>query len=167
LKKKPEGHADNEGNGKVQENGPTARVELPESDQERKGVSRRYPPAENKTSHYAGETASYHRPPPSKFPTWLTSAYSAADPKTHPYRHPKAEKITNKLWEMSSSILEHHVGTSPSSRKMKKTAGGEYPQQERRTQSPDESCTRARGAPGEKQSKCKSKGRPEEPAVEP
>jgi hypothetical protein len=67
---------------------------------------------------------------------------------------------------MSSSILEHHVGTSRGSRKMKKAAGGEYPQQERRTQSPNESRTRARGAPGEKQSECKSKGRPEEPAME-
>jgi hypothetical protein len=33
---------------------------------------------------------------------------------------------------------------------VKKASGGQYPQQEGGTQTPDQSCTRTRGAPGEK-----------------
>jgi hypothetical protein len=46
-------------------------------------------------------------------------------------------------------------------RQVKEASSGEYPEQEGRTQTPNQSCARTGCAPGKKQSKCKSESRAE------
>ena len=47
-------------------------------------------------------------------------------------------------------------------RQVKEASGGEYPEQEGRTQTPNQSCTRTGCAPSEKQSEGKSESRAEQ-----
>jgi hypothetical protein len=54
-------------------------------------------------------------------------------------------------------ILESHCEPSGGRYEVKKASGGEYPQKEGGTQTPNQSRTRTRGAPGEKESKGKPK----------
>src|SRR5260370_3899688 len=120
----------------MQENVRSPRAEYAKTGKKRKVVTLRHPPTEDKASEGAGETAGYYGAAPGEF--HVRPGRTQSSPDTHPDadRHSDAQQIPDEFRKARLGVLKHHAGLSGNGGQIKKTPNGQYPKQERGTETP-------------------------------